>query len=268
MTDRAGNEIMVTGPAAKPGVPVVRALERGIALMRAFSAAQPRQTLTELARAAELDKGTTRRLLHTLQVTGIVEHDTRSGLYALTVGLLEIASAVDTGRELREVAAPYLGDLADRIGATSFLWIPHEGMGLCVERVRAAIPNVDAPWFTVGTRTALNCGGGPRVLLAYMSPEDREHALAQPLPKRTPVSVTDPEELRVVAQRVREQGYEFAVDDFVLGLAGLGVPIFGHDGRFVGSLSISGLTEPIRAQLDRNVALLREAARTIGRKII
>jgi DNA-binding IclR family transcriptional regulator len=264
----ADSENVGIGPAAKPGVPVVRALERGIVLMRAFSAAQPRRTLTELARSADLDKGTTRRLLHTLQVTGVVEHDARSGLYALTVGLLEIASAVDTGRELREVAAPYLGDLADRIGATSFLWIPHEGMGLCVERVRAAIPNVDAPWFTVGTRTALNCGGGPRVLLAYMSPEDQEHALAQPLPKRTPVSVTDPEELRAVARRVREEGYEFAVDDFVLGLAGLGVPIFGHDGRFAGSLSISGLTEPIRAQLDRNVALLREAARAIGRKII
>ncbi|WP_024585674.1 IclR family transcriptional regulator [Aliihoeflea sp. 2WW] len=265
MTDIAVSEMRLT---AKPGVPVVRALERGIALMRAFSAAQPRRTLTELARAAELDKGTARRLLHTLQSAGVVDHDTRNGFYSLTVGLLEIASAVDTGRELREVAAPYLGDLADRIGATSFLWIPHEGMGLCVERVRAAIPNVDAPWFTVGTRTALNCGGGPRVLLAYMSPQDQEHALAQPMPRRTPLSLTDPESLRQEALRIREQGYEFAIDDFVLGLAGLGVPIFGHDGRFVGSLSISGLTAPLVSELDRNVVLLREAARAIGRKII
>lgn len=268
MTNSGSQKILRMKLEAKPGVPVVRALERGIGLLRAFSAALPRRTLTELAQAAGLDKGTARRLLYTLQTTGIVEHDTRSGLYSLTVGVLEIASAVETGRDLREIAAPYLGDLADRVGGTSFLWIPHDGMGLCVERVRASVPSVDAPWFTVGARTTLNCGGGPRVLLAYMSLEDQEHALSQPLLKRTAASVIDPPTLRGEAQRIYEQGYEFVVDDFVLGLAGLGVPIFDRDGRLVGALSISGLTEPLRSELHRNVALLREAARAIGSKII
>jgi DNA-binding IclR family transcriptional regulator len=106
------------------------------------------------------------------------------------------------------------------------------------------------------------------VLLAYMSPADQERALSQPLLKRTAASVTDPPTLRREAQRIHEQGYEFAVDDFVLGLAGLGVPIFDRDGKLAGALSVSGLTEALRSELQRNVALLREASRAIGRKII
>ena len=84
----------------RPGLPVVRALDRGLALLKAFTSARPRQTLTELTRAADLDMGTARRLLQTLVLAGLVEHDDRTALYALSAGLLEIAAAVHTGREL------------------------------------------------------------------------------------------------------------------------------------------------------------------------
>jgi DNA-binding IclR family transcriptional regulator len=169
----------------KPGVPIVRALDRGIALLRAFDVSTPRQTLTELARSAGLDKGTARRLLHTLERSGLIDHDDMTGLYSLGVGVLELASSVETGRELREVASPYMSELTERTGTTAYLWVHHDGSALCVERVRASIPNVDASWFTVGSRAPLNCGGGPRALLGFVSLEELGHALSLDLVKRT-----------------------------------------------------------------------------------
>ena len=253
----------------KPGVPLVRALDRGIALLRAFSLTKPRQTLTELTKAAELDKGTTRRLLQTLIIAGLVDHDERSGLYALSVGVLEIASAVHTGRELREVAAPYLSDIAELCHMTTFLWVHHDGMAVCTERVRSAQPSIDAPWFGVGARTSLNCGAGPRVLLANITPEERESALRKPLVARTPVSQTDPDELRQAAERIRAAGYELAVDDFVPGLAAIGVPVFDRSGAFAGSISITSLTSQIVDNgKPRFLAELQKAALEIGRKLI
>lgn len=255
--------------AEKPGVPMVRALDRGVALLRAFDISKPRQTLTELAKSAGLDKGTARRLLHTLEKAGLIDHDGLTGLYSLGIGVLELASSVETGRELREIAAPYMSELSEQTGTTAYLWIHHEGHALCVERVRASIPNVDAAWFTVGSRAPLNSGGGPRALLGFVSPEELKHALSLELIKRTAKSQTNTKSLAREAAQIRQRGWELAVDDFVVGLAALGVPIFDRKGRLVGSLSITTLT----AQLVQNgkprfLDLLLKSATEIGSKIL
>ncbi len=247
---------------------MVRALDRGIALLRSFSAERPRQTLTELARSARLDKGTARRLLHTLALGNLVDHDPRTGLFSLAVGVLELASAVETGRDLREVAAPWLVEVAERTGATAFLWVHHEGTALCIERVRTPLPGIDASWFAVGSRTPLSCGGGPRVLLAFISPEERRLALSLDMPQRTPASQTDPELLGREAERIRAQGWELALDDFFVGLAGVGVPIFDRSGRLAGALSISTLTTVVVEDgRPRHLALLKQAAAEIGARL-
>lgn len=246
----------------------VRAVERAVALLRAFRPEQPRQSLSELARAAALDKGTARRLLHTLMAAGLVAHDPRSQRYALDVGLLTLANAVDKGRELRESAAPVLTELAERTGATSFLFVPHEGQALCIQRVRAPTPGFDAAWFEVGGIMPLNCGGAARVILSHLGPEERERALALPLPRRTPFAQTEPAELRAAAERIRAQGYECAIDDFYIGMCGVGVPIFDRAGGLAGAVSISSLTSLIAPEGEpRHLPELRAAASEIGRMI-
>jgi len=254
--------------ADKPGVPIVRALDRGIALLKAFHIARPRQTLTELSAAADLDKGTARRLLHTLQCSGLIDHDPSSGLYSLGVGVLELASSVEKGRELREIAAPLLSELSETTGTTAYLWVHHEGSAICVERVRASIPNVDAAWFTVGSRAPLNCGAGPRALLGFISPEERSVALALELAKRTPKSQTNIKTLNAEAVRIQKQGWELAVDDFVVGLAALGVPVFDRQGHLAGSISITTLTaQLVEGAKPRHLDLIKKVSVEIGAKL-
>ncbi len=253
--------------APKAGVPTVRALERGIALMRAFRSRKPRMTLTELAKATGLDKGTTRRLLQTLTASGLINFDHRNALYGLSVEVLGLASAVELGRDLREIAAPCLAELAEETRATAFLWVHYKGEALCVERARSSRPYVDANWFDVGVRAALNCGAGPRIILAYLDPEDRQAALGMPLVKRTPLSQTDSALLARDADRIRSRGWELAVDDFVVGLAALAVPVLDPRGRFVAAVSITTLTAQI-VQHDRapHRSLLTRIAAEIGSK--
>lgn len=252
----------------KPGVPIVRALDRGIALLRAFNASSPRRSLTELSKSAELDKGTARRLLHTLVQAGLIDHDDLTSLYSLSVGVLELGAAVETGRELREIAAPYMSELSERTGTTAYLWIHHEGMALCVERVRASIPNVDAAWATVGSRFPLNCGAGPRVLLGFVSRDELKMALSLELTRRTSESQTSSKVLVAEAERIKKQGWEFAVDDFVAGLAAIGVPILDRHGALAGSLSITTLTaQLVEKGKPRYLDLVSATATEIGAKI-
>lgn len=260
------DEVAATG---RTGLAPVRAVERAIALLRAFRPEQPRLPLSELARLAELDKGTARRLLQTLMAGDLVTYDPRTQRYALSVGLLTLGNAVDKGRELRELSAPILTELAERTGATSFLFVPHEGRSLCVQRVRAPTPGFDAAWFEVGGIMPLNCGGASRVILAHLGPEERERALALPMPRRTPFSQTDPEELRQALPRIREQGFETAIDDFYIGMCGIGVPIFDRAGALAGAVSISSLTSLIAPEgKPLHLAELRAAAEEIGRLLV
>jgi DNA-binding IclR family transcriptional regulator len=246
----------------------VRAVERAVALLQAFRPEQPRLSLAELARATGLDKGTTRRLLQTLKTCDLIDHDPRSRRYALSVGVLTLGNAVDKGRELRELSAPILTELSERTGATSFLFVPHHGRAICIQRVRAAVPSFDAAWFEVGGIMPLNCGGAARVILAHLSAAEQDHALALPLPKRTPFSQTDPEALRAAIGRIRAEGHECAIDDFYIGMCGIGVPVFDRAGALVGAVSISSLTSliaPDRQPL--HLDALKRAAHEIGRLV-
>ena len=224
---------------------MVRAVERAVSLLKAFSPKQPRLTLTELTRTTGLDKGTVRRLLHTLAAMNFIHVDEVSRTYALGAAILMLAPAVSVGGDLREIAAPLLTRIAETTGATTFLWVCHQGEALCVDRVRARSLHIDTPWTTIGGRIGLNYAGGGRTLLAYIDAAERERVLAGPLTSMTPFTQTDPAVLRADAASIRARGWVLAIDDYFVGLAGLGVPIFNRSGAFVASLSITTLTSQL-----------------------
>lgn len=170
---------------------------------------------------------------------------------------------------MRDISGPYLTEIAEKTGATAFLWVHIAGRGLCVDRVRASLPHVDATWFAVGAQAPLNCGGGPRVLLAYLDDDQRRFALSLDLPKRAPASQTDPELLWHEADRIKAQGWELAADDFFIGLTGVGVPIFDRAGVLAGALSISSLTSIVAPEGHPvHLDALRDAAARIGARVL
>ncbi|RIK88105.1 MAG: IclR family transcriptional regulator [Hyphomicrobiales bacterium] len=246
--------------------PNVRSVERIAAILTAFTAARPMLTLSEVARTAALDKNTTRRLLIALSRTGLVRRDEAEGTYGLDIAMLKLQPAVVGPRALRETAAPYLQRLTTETGMTSFFWLPDPSGAICIERVRASGVFLDVPWSSPGSTLPLNMAAGPRVILAYLDEPARRAWLAQPQPARTQSSQTDPAELEEAAGRIRERGHEMVADDFVVGLAGLGAPVFDRLGAFVASVSVTtrsgDFDDP--ALLARTLAAVRETAADIG----
>ena len=254
---------------ALPGVPEVRAVLRAIDVLRAFSAAKPDASLAEITHAAGLNKATVRRLLHTLEIGGLVAHDEATQRYALTLDLTELAARVHRGRDLVTMARPFLSQLAEMCGGVAFLWAFDRVEGICLDRVVAASSVISA-FIAPGDRSALNCGGGPRVTLAYIEPEQRALALARPQPQRTARALIDADKLERRCKLIRKRGYEFVADDFIMGLAAIGVPILAADGRFVAAFSFTNLGD--RFAVDRGgvpewLGPAQEAARRLGARL-
>jgi len=241
----------------------VRAVTRALAILNAFRQGGS-LALAEIAKAADLDKATARRLLLTLMSSRFVAQDAATQRYALGPAIRTLASSVPDSLDLRETAKPILVELAAELHMTVFLSVYRDGRAICLERFHD-MHGMEVRWWSVGGSLPLNCGGAPKVLLAHQGDEAIDRMLAGPLPAMTPKSITDPDALKERLKKVRRQGWEFAVDDVAVGLSALAVPIFGEDGALVCVISLGGLTPQMSERgKPRHLGRLHRAAKAIS----
>jgi DNA-binding IclR family transcriptional regulator len=97
---------------------LVTALARGIEILRCFSPDQSRLGNQELAAKTGLPKATVSRLTYTLSRLGCLRKSALSGKYHLDVGLLAFGYQTLLDFSAREIARPYMVELAEYARAT------------------------------------------------------------------------------------------------------------------------------------------------------
>ena len=96
------------GKRPPQGEPVV---DRAFALLAAFDAGHRRLTLRELSRRSGIPVSSALRLAGRLLGWGALERD-EEGRYSIGLRLLEVAALAPRGHGLRQVALPFMSDLA------------------------------------------------------------------------------------------------------------------------------------------------------------
>jgi len=221
-------------------VVTVRAVSRAMAILESF-AGERLQSLAEVTRATGLDKGTTRRLLMTLMGGGFIVQDPISQKYGLGGVIRRLAPNVVESFDLRAVCLPVLNTLAAEFQLTAFLSVYEETGAVCLERVHD-MKGLEVRWWSVGGALPLNCGGAPKLLLAYQDQAEIDRTVTGPLPSLTARSITDEKKLRQQLAEIRARGWEFAVDDVVAGLSALAAPVLSRDQKVICAISLAGLT--------------------------
>lgn len=244
----------------------VRAVTRALSVLSSFSGKSV-QSLAEVTNATGLDKGTTRRLLLTLMSSGFIAQDPATQHYRLGRAIRDLAANVADDLDLRSLALPVLTELAGDVHGTAFLSVYDEGDVVCLDRIHD-MKGIEVHWWAVGGTLPYNCGGAPKLLLAYQEPAEIERVLRQPAAALTPKSITDKAELEASLAKIRERGWELAVDDVALGLSALAVPVRGRDDAIVCSISIAGLTPQMVARNKPvHLARVQNAAAAIERRL-
>ncbi|MCG5243225.1 IclR family transcriptional regulator [Azospirillum doebereinerae] len=240
--DQDDTQAVETG-AEKNGLSV-RAVSRALAVLRSFYQEGPSLSLTEVASAAKLDKGTARRILLTLVQDGFAVIDPQTQKYSLGLEILKLAGAVPERRDLRQIASTILSRLAKATGSTVFLSVYHDGSAICLDQFHSD-RSVEVRWWIVGGQLPMNCGAAPRVLLAYLPEDEVSRVLARGTTRLTPFTTTDPKALMEELEAVRRDGWSVAVDDVYEGLAAIAMPVFDPEGALVAAVSLTGLTPSI-----------------------
>lgn len=221
----------------KPGDSYVQSFARGLAVIRAFDAARPEQTLTEVASATGLTRAGARRILLTLQTLGYVEADGR--LFRLTPKILELGFAYLTSMPFWNLADPVMEQLSEQI---------HESCSAAVlDRteivyvLRVPTQKIIALNLSVGSRLPAFCTSMGRVLLSGL-PEERLDIVLRESDRRprTQRTITEVDALKAVIAGVREQGWALVDQELEEGLISLSAPIRNRAGDIIAAMNISG----------------------------
>ncbi|HEY4350876.1 MAG TPA: IclR family transcriptional regulator [Paraburkholderia sp.] len=221
----------------KPGDSYVQSFARGLAVIRAFNAERPAQTLTDVAAATGLTRAGARRILLTLQTLGYVEADGR--LFRLTPRILDLGFAYLTSMPFWNVAEPVMEELSAEVHESCSAAVLDRTEIVYVLRVPThKIMTIN---LSIGTRLPAWCTSMGRVLLSSLDDAALDAILdASNLHAHTPRTVTDKDELKQIIAQVRRQGWAINDQELEEGLISISAPIRNRQGRIIAAMNISG----------------------------
>ena len=223
-------------PATGPGSDFVQSLERGLAVIQAFSATSPRLTLSDVARATGLTRAASRRFLLTLQHLGFVDSDERE--FFLTPRILRLGYTYLSSTPFWSLAQTHIEELVDRVHESSSISVRDRDEIVYVARVPTK--RIMTISLAVGTRLPMYPTSMGRVLLAGQSDDEIDAYLARaelrPLTGRT---VTDPAALRAMVMDVREQGWALVDQELEDGVRSVAAPLCDASGHVLGAVNVS-----------------------------
>jgi IclR family pca regulon transcriptional regulator len=241
----------------------LQGLERGLAVIRAFSAETPSLTLSEVARDVGITPATARRILLTLAELGYVRNDGRR--FSLTPRVLALGWAYLSSLDLGDIAGPFMEELSAKTGEScsiATLDLPD-----IVYVARVPTSRIMTVALGVGARLPAYVTSMGRVLLAGLPEDELSAYLDSLVPQQlTPHTVTSVDELRKVIARTAADGYAVVDQELELGLRSIAAPIVDSRGRTMAALNASAhASRTSRAALLSDVLEpLRESAAHIS----
>jgi IclR family acetate operon transcriptional repressor len=245
----------------------VQSVARAVEILKSFSWERPERGVNELARELGLHKSTVSRLMMTLECGGLLFREPASDRYRLGIELISLATQVISHLDVREIARPYLRELAEACQETVNLVVLDAGEVVNLEQsVPPARQIKNMGW--IGRRMPPHCTAAGKALLAHLPPEDLDRVLPAQLERFTPHTIVDRHALERDLARTREQGYALVEEELEEGLNALAAPVYDHRGKVTAAVSAAGPAYRVTAALyPRLAAQLIDTAGSISRRL-
>lgn len=246
---------MESGTSSRTGTS--QSLERGLAILSAFSSGRQLIGVSELSRDLGLTRSTTHRYIATLAQLGYLQQDAATRRYGLGPRVLELGFTAINSMELRHLAAPYLQRLCDETGHTINMAILDDVDVVYVERFRASRSRqneIDLD-LHVGSRLPAYCTSLGKVLLAFLPDDERDEIVSRiTFARRGPNTLTSKAALLADLERVRATGIAVNNEELAYGLRSVAVPVLSGTGEAVAAVNLAA--HRAMASLDDLVARL------------
>jgi IclR family pca regulon transcriptional regulator len=152
----------------------VQGLERGLAVIRSFSAEAPSLTIAQVAERTELTRAAARRYLMTLEALGYVLQD--GDRFSLTPRLLDLGFTYLSTLDVTSVAQPFMEQVTDALHEScSVSVLDNHDIVYIARRAAKRIMSIN---LAVGSRLPAHATSMGKVLLAHLPPDELAHYFA------------------------------------------------------------------------------------------
>ncbi|HEY7347274.1 MAG TPA: IclR family transcriptional regulator [Ktedonobacterales bacterium] len=236
----------------------VGVLDKAVAILLAF----PRGDLTlsplEIAARTALPLPTVYRLAQALCDHGLLMKDGQRFCLGMTLARLGMLAL--EGSDVRRQALRHLKWLNEQTGENAELHLRHEDTRLVIEVVSS--PHNLRPFAEVGTPLPLHRGAAGKVLLAWLSPPERDALAAASAARFGNTRPFDLQQFAAELERVRSAGWATSEGERIAGVAAIAAPIFAADGQAAGAVALVAPSARLEeAQRARYTPFVCETAR-------
>ena len=192
----------------------------------------------EVAEKLKMAKSSTHDLMSSLAKLGFL-NKTEDSRYRLGWRLVTLSEVLLATTELRQEAHPVMEELAVQYQETIHLAVLDDTQAVYVDKLEGR-QAVRVELTSLGARLYAHCSALGKVLLAYSSEEEVKRIIQTAgLPRFTPNTITDEEELGQNLAKIRRQGFAYDMEEILPDLCCVAAPIYNHLGHVIAAISMS-----------------------------
>jgi IclR family transcriptional regulator, acetate operon repressor len=218
-----------TGTSTGEGV---RAVERALDVLAAFTPEQHDLLVADLVKRVGLSRPTIYRLLNTLERKGFVTSSGEPQRFRLGPAVARLAHVWSTVLDISAIARPVMAETWAYTSETVALFVPRGDMRLCVAEMQS--PQPISFRRGVGYSEKLVRGASGRAILAFTQLQNGQ------LESFAAGTNTDLGWLRDQLALTRERGYALGHNELIQGAYAVAAPFFDGTGNVAGSLGVFG----------------------------
>lgn len=216
----------------------VRAVERAIELLKAFSQETPDLSLIEMAERTGLAKPTVFRLLATLDASGLISQNPGNGRYSLGSEITALSAIRARQSELLDRALPIMRRVRDEVDETTSLAIRVGDFRVHLYQLESL--KTVRRTTEIGDLAPLYSGAANRLLLSAMDDAEIDAYLERTTLERfTPRTIVDPGQIWAEITRIRELGYAESRGERNAGGVALAAPVRAASGAIVAAVYVT-----------------------------
>jgi len=242
----------------------IQVIDRMMQLIDALTATPESASLKTLAAATGLHPSTAHRILNVMVQCGFADRQ-EPGTYRLGMRFLELGNIVRSRINVRDIALPYMRELAAATGETVNLSVRQGDEIIYVERTaenRSMMRVVQV----IGARAPLHITAAGKIYLSRDEPETvKSYADRTGLKAYTPHSVKSLAALTRELSDVRKQGYALDQEEAEIGVRCIAAGVCDDAGLMVAGLSVSAPAD--RQKPAAWTPLIRDTAARISRSL-
>lgn len=238
--------------------------QRTFAVLECVGASRLPLTTTEIASLLDMPVPTVHRIVHQLDLDGLLIQEAGSRGFVPGPRLFNFALDVFRSSMRHGSRRAILEKLSATTGETCNFGIISGGALLYADRVEASWPF--GLRYEVGSRVPLHCTSMGKLLLAHQPKRRREHLLTlSNLHGYTANTMTELSQLEEAFAQIRAQGYSIDNQEFLAGVICAAVPVRDARGRICAAVAVSApkARMPIELALE-HIPRLLEAAEEIS----